>query len=65
MIYRRAAIIGAIALTAAGCFQDYQQGDPLSLTKIVLWLGLGALIGVGVGKITARQIRNKNRDNSL
>jgi hypothetical protein len=53
--HRKAAIIGALTITAAASLQDFMQGDTPSVVKIGLWLFLGGLIGVGVGRFLNRK----------
>lgn len=54
-----AAIIGAVAITAAGILQSYFQGDfqndPPNIIIIATWLFLGSLVGVGVFKFQNRK----------
>ncbi len=52
---RRAAIVGALTITAAGLIQDRFQGDPISIVKIGTWLFLGSLVGIGVSKFLNRK----------
>lgn len=56
---RKAAVVGAIAITAGVYVQNYLRGDTPNLVQILTTLLLGALIGLGVAKFLNRKKQRK------
>ena len=51
----KAAIIGALTISAALLLQDYLKGDSANVIRLMGRAFMGALIGIGVAKFLSRK----------